>query len=67
MGIREPIFMVAFCVVGGADARALQDLGVVVGEQQIERGRADGHGEISGVEMGQIVERGAVVVVLVLT
>ena len=47
-----------FLVVGGADARALQNLGVVVGEQKIERGRTDADGEISGVEVGQIVERG---------
>ena len=45
-------------IVGGADARALQNLGIGVGEQQIQGGRADGDGEVSGLEMGQIVERG---------
>jgi hypothetical protein len=47
-----------FLRVGGADARALQDLGVVVGEQQIQRGRPYGDGKVSGVEMGEIVESG---------
>ena len=45
-------------VAGGADARALQNLGVGVSQQQVQGGRADGYGEVSGLEMGQIVEGG---------
>ena len=58
MGIREPIFMVAFCPSVARMRGILQNLGVGVGEQQIQRGRADGHGKIGGLEMGEIVERG---------
>ncbi len=46
-----------FLIVGGADARALQDLGVVVGKEKIERGRTDGHCKVTGVEVGQRVKR----------
>ena len=48
-----------FLRVHSAHARALQNLGVVVGEQQIERGRSHGDSEICGVEMGKAVESGA--------
>ena len=39
--------------VGGADAGILQDAGVGVGEQRVERAAGDGHGEVGGVEVGE--------------
>ena len=56
MGIFWPTFMVCALAVGGADAGVLQDAGVGVGEQRVDGGGADGHGEVVGVEMGEGVE-----------
>ena len=43
--------------VGGADAGVLQDAGVGVGEQRVERAAGDADGEVGGVEVGERVER----------
>ncbi len=56
IGMREPIFIVAFWSSVARMRGTLQNLRIVVGQQQIQRGRADAHGEVRGVQVRQVIE-----------